>query len=853
MKHTLLLVLVLIGISLYATTATNPKLNDFSGFREDKLSSGNTRFVARISNPSHSDFIKFEREAYDICAYSPGIYLDLLLDSAMYDKLQSVYPEIRITQTEERLKANLKSSTRDLPGYRNYQTMLDELMVLQAMYPNLVRVESIGESWGAQYAAQNIPAYLGFNHQIWAVKLSNNVYDDEDEPAFYFVGEHHAREPISLETVMGILNHLLEGYGIDSEITEMINSSEIWFVPLLNPDGHKLVIDESDVWWRKNIYDNNGNSSIDTDDWGYGADGIDLNRNYGYKWGFINASSDPYSVTYHGASPFSEIETQAFRDLLLSRKFIAGISYHTYGEYVLYPLGYMANIVSPDAAELQALAVAMASTIPKQGAGTYSPMPSYSLYPVSGSSDDWVYGERGIFGFTIEMATEFIPPADAVPGIVANNINAAKLLLKRKNSKMLKGHVTDAITGQALEAMVFVEGIDNNPLKTNQSVSEPVYGAYYRFLPSGTHRVNYTCPGYSSFSMLVNISADAVTVADVALLPAEQVNMVITVLSDDANPIAGASIRFIDDEAEPYYTDQNGQVSLNGFNAGLYRMAIQAQGYEVLHRSLELSSESYTFYLQGTPTVSDDFEVDLSAWVTTGNWGRSSLIAYSGSRSLCDSPTGNYQNNTNSHCRLTQALDLRQVLNANIQFMARYSIALDGDYCMLSYSTNGSTWNYLADFTGISPWQQYSYNLNHLIGNLVYLRFSMVATNSGVADGIYIDDFKLFTSTNPTPVNDEQVPLLQTQLSTYPNPFGDLLNIKLRGLKHGAGNYELGIYNVKGQLVKSINIHSALSKDTDIVWDGKDGSQNRCANGIYFVKLSQKGRTINTSKTILIK
>jgi len=853
MKHNLLLVFVILSLAVTALQAIGYPPANSSEYGAEDITVTQGRFVARIDRPTEADFLRFQRDGYDICAYHPGLYLDLLLNSALYSELQTRYPEIRITQTEARLKSNLKAPSRDLPGYRNYQTMVDELMVLQALYPNLVRVESIGQSWGAQYAAQNIPAYLSFNHQIWAVKLSNNVYEDEDEPAFYFVGEHHAREPISMEMVMGILNHLLEGYGIDPEITGIINSSEIWLVPLLNPDGHKLVIDESDIWWRKNIYDNNGNSSIDTDEWGYGADGIDLNRNYGYKWGFINASSDPYWVTYHGTSPFSEIETQAFRDLILSRKFIAGISYHTYGEYVLYPLGYMPNIVSPDTAEMQALAIAMASTIPKQGSGTYTPMPSYSLYPVSGSSDDWLYGERGIYGFTIEMADEFIPPAASVPTIVANNINAAKLLLKRKNSKMLKGHVTDALTGAPLEAMIFVEGMDNSPIKTNQSMSEPVFGAYYRFLPVGTHRVNYTCPGYASFSMLVNISAEVPTIADVALLPAEQLNMLVTVCNLEGNPVPGASISFVDSEAEAYVTDVNGQVSFTGFSAGWYRLVIRAAGYEELHRSQDFISENYTFYLSTTPSITDGFEVDLGNWQTTGSWGRSSTIAYSGTRSLCDSPTGNYQNNTNSHCRLIQSVDLRQATNAHLQFMARHSINLDGDYCMLSYSTNGTSWNYLADFTGISAWQQYNYSLNHLIGTQVYLRFSMVTTNSAVADGIYIDDFKVFVSANPTAMSDELMPAIRVQIGTHPNPFMDKLNIRLSGLKQGAANYELGIYNIKGQLVKSIPMHKAIAPEISIVWDGRDGDQRKCANGIYFLKLSQRGKTIGTAKTVLIK
>ena len=853
MKYALLSLFIILALAANAFEPSNtlPVVNQKSVV-DIAVKTGES-FVARLDNPSDADFGFFQRAKYDICAYHPGLYLDVLVNEDMFRELQLNYSGIYITQTEAQLKANLKSTSRDLPGYRNYQTMLDELMVLQAMYPNLVRVESIGESWGSVYAAQNIPAYLAFDHQIWAVKLSNNVEQIEDEPAFYFVGEHHAREPISLETVMGILVHLLEGYGIDPEITDIVNTSEIWFVPLLNPDGHKLVINESNVWWRKNIFDNNANSIIETDQWGYGADGADLNRNYGYKWGYVNASGDPYEVTYHGASPFSEIETQAFRDLLLSRKFIAGISYHTYGEYVLYPLGFMSNIVSPDAEEMQALAVAMASSIPRQGSGTYTPMPSYSLYPVSGSSEDWVYGERGIFGYTIEMADEFIPPAADVPTIVANNLNAAKILLSRKNSKMLKGHVTDALTGTALEAMIFVEGIDDNPLKTIQTYSEPVFGAYYRFLPVGTHRVNYLCEGYASFSMMVNITADAVSIADVALLQAEQLNLALRVCRLDGTPIEGASISFVDSEIGAYVTNASGQIYLTNFNAGMYRMIIAAEGFEMLHRTHEIASPNYTFYLSEAPAIVDDFETELVDWYITGNWGRSSINFNSGTYSLSDSPVGNYQNNRNVHCRLIQPIDLRLALNANLQFMAMYSINLDGDYCQLSYSVNGTDWTYLADFMGVSPWQQYSYSLNHLIGNQVYLRFSMITTNSGTGDGIYIDDLKLFVTGNSTPLTDEVSPVIKPQLLTHPNPFSGKLSINVTGIKQNEYGYQLDIYNVKGQLVRTIPINNVLAKETSVEWNGKDNGMRKCANGIYFVKLNHRGNSLCTAKTILIK
>jgi len=811
------------------------------------------RFVARIENPSPADFTRFSMADYDICAYHPGLYLDLLLDNISYQTLKSEYTSLHITQTEAQLKQNLVSDSKDIPGYKDYSEMLAELLQLQAQHPNLLMMESIGDTWGSMYNAAGYSTYQNFDHQIWAIKLSDNVTANEDEPYFYFVGEHHAREPISMETVMGILNHLLDGYGTDPEITNIIDNSQIWFVPLLNPDGHKIVIDQTDVWWRKNLIDNNSNHSIDLGSSGYGTDGTDLNRNYGYKWGYISASGDPSSITYHGSEPFSEVETQAFKSLVESQNFLAGISYHTYGQYVLYPFGYMYDILSPDAAELQALANAMAASILGESGGNYTPMPSYSLYPVSGSLDDWAYGTKGTFAYTIEMAEEFIPAAADVPTIVQNNLTAAKLLLTRMNTKILKGHVTDAFTGLPLAAQVHVVGIDDNPLKTSVYVTDEAFGSFYRFLPLGIYQVKFMRWGYETIEMSVQIVDNAPTVYDVAMLPCEPVDLSISFVNSLGMPIIDAQLEFIDLENGVYTTDTDGQISISSFSPGAYRIRVQSPGYEVLERTLNVIGPNITIILGATTTVTEDFETDLSAWQTSGSWGRSSSVYNSGTFSLSDSPSGNYTSNTNSTCKLLQPINLQGVLNANLQFYAKYNISLDSDYCSLLYSTNGTQWRYLDHFVGVLDWQLHSYSLNHLLGNNVYLRFKMSSTGSGNADGIYIDDFKVFTSSNPVNGEDELLPLPTYNLARYPNPFSQSITFDVSASAKSTQPLRLAVYNLKGQLVKEL-IHGTFSPgNTAIKWDSRDKNGKTCASGIYFARLSQGDTTLKTIKAILIK
>jgi len=811
-------------------------------------------FVARIDSPLPEDYLYFDTQGFDICGYHPDEYLDVLMNQSNFDIYQSTYPSLHITQTEAQLKAHLSSGTRDLPGYRNYQQLVTELMALQAQYPSLITVQSLGDTWATQYHDQGYTAYQNYDHQLWSVKLSDNVTINEDEPCFYFVGEHHAREPISMETVMAILNHLLSGYGSDPEITSIIDNSQIWFVPLLNPDGYKIVNDQTSVWWRKNLIDSNGNHQIDIGQDGSGADGTDLNRNYGFQWGYMNATGNASSITYHGAQPFSEVETQAFRDLLATQPFVAGISYHSYGEYVLYPFGYMYDIVSPDAVEQQALANAMATTIPGQSGGNYTPMPSYQLYPVSGSSDDWAYGTKGTFAYTIEMGTEFIPDAADMNTIAQNNLSAAKLLLNRVNQKVLKGHITDAYTGEPLQAQIYVAGIDDNPLITWVSKSDSTFGSFYRFLPVGTYTVKIMRPGYTTEVLnYVQITSDAPTVFDIALIPCETTELTITIQNAMAVPLAGAELQFTDLDTQPYTSDAEGKVHLSGFYPGSYRLRISATGYEQFERLVALNGPEVFISLSAAATLSEDFETNLSNWTITGTWGRSTTNFHSGAYSLADSPTGNYTSNTNSYCRLATPLSLQGVQNANLQFYAKFNIALDGDYCELMYSTTGVQWQYLDHYVGVSDWQLHSYSFNHLLGSQLYLRFHMSSSSSSNADGIYIDDLKFFASANPVDLQDSLCPLPEISFGSYPNPFNNVLNFRLETATKLDEPLQVEIFNLKGQLVKTLDLSELNPGITKLPWNGVDRHNRACSSGIYFARLSRQGTVLQTLKAVLMK
>lgn len=550
------------------------------------------RFVIRVDEPDEVIInLAIERQL-DVAAYRPAEFLDIVADQDLFDELSSMEYEFRITQTEQQLKSNLREGLR-IEGYRTYDEVLDEMNTYVDLYEDLVRLYNIGDSWGKIYYDEGNVNYEPYQHEIWALKLTSDPDDDLDKPAVYYMGAHHAREPLSTEVTMTVLEHLLDNYGDDDEITYLVDNTEIWFLPIVNPDGHKVVLDELDVWWRKNIRDNNENGQFDTSNYyGYGIDGVDPNRNYGFEW----APSANFSApTYSGPAPFSEPELQPIEDLLAERHFVAGISYHTYSELVLYPYGYASNILAPDHVALSALAVEMAEATPKlNSTGHYTPQQSWELYPARGTTDDYAYGVHGIFAYTFELATEFIPPPAQVIQVCQDNIEAAMILLRRVHHSTLTGIVSDQ-NGDPLVAEVYIDGVDNIGEFRHPYLSNDDFGRYYRMLTPGTYDVTFSAYGYESQTIEdVVITEDENTILDIQLNPSGETYTLYGYVTDgeSGDNIENASVHIQNVEVGIGYTDENGYFQIDDLFPYQYEIYTSAAGYATQATEIDFSSTS---------------------------------------------------------------------------------------------------------------------------------------------------------------------------------------------------------------------------------------------------------------------
>lgn len=302
--------------------------------------------------------------------------------------------------------------------YHNYAEMNAEIDQRIAKYPSIMSKRVIGKSYQGR--------------DIVAIKISDNVATDENEPEVLFTHHQHAREHLTVEMALYLLRELGEDYGTNSRITNAVNGREIWIVPDLNPDGGEYDIASGSYRsWRKNRQPNSGSSSV----------GTDTNRNWNFKWGCCGGSSGSAgSETYRGSSAESAPEVKVVANFVRSRivggkqQIKAGIDFHTYSELVLWPYGYTYNDTAPGLTQDDRDAHA---AIGKKMAASngYTPEQASDLYITDGTIDDWLWGAQKIFSYTFEMYPSsggggFYPPDEVIERETSRNRDAVLQLVE---------------------------------------------------------------------------------------------------------------------------------------------------------------------------------------------------------------------------------------------------------------------------------------------------------------------------------------------------------------------------------------------------------------------------------------
>ncbi len=332
------------------------------------------------------------RQGYDVAAArpapGPALEADLVLSPAEELALRAEGLPLRPWRNTDGQGVLDLARAQARGGYSVWRSwdedggIADELADLSRTHAGLVEHRVLGHSVeGREIVALRVTAGAG------AVPAGTR-------PAVIYLAAQHAREWISVEVNRRLLRATVDGYGTDPEITQLLSSTELWFVVVANPDGYQRTFDE-DRLWRKNTRDNDGNGRINI------VDGVDLNRNFPdhFAYDTEGASPRPESSTYHGPAPASEPETQAIVDLMAAVPFRFAVNYHSYGKLLLYPFGWQDHTPTAD----QPIYEALAGTPTNPAIPGYHPMISTELYVTNGETTSWAHATHGTLSFTPEL------------------------------------------------------------------------------------------------------------------------------------------------------------------------------------------------------------------------------------------------------------------------------------------------------------------------------------------------------------------------------------------------------------------------------------------------------------------
>ncbi|MCP4246172.1 MAG: zinc carboxypeptidase, partial [bacterium] len=243
--------------------------------------------ILKVTAPDKAAYVRLFQMGLDMPEHLPGPEVLVVGTDAEKEWLEaqgySVAYELR---QATRFFANraLAAGAATMGGFRTLSQSWAAIDSVIAAYPAIVSPKL------------NIGTTL-MGNPIYAIRISDNPQTDESEPAVLITGLHHAREPMSTHIVIYTMQQLTQNYGVDPDITTLVDEREIWFIPIINPDGYEYneaIAPGGGGMWRKNRKDN-----------GDGSFGVDPNRNYGYAWGWDDAGSspDPFSETFRGTGP----------------------------------------------------------------------------------------------------------------------------------------------------------------------------------------------------------------------------------------------------------------------------------------------------------------------------------------------------------------------------------------------------------------------------------------------------------------------------------------------------------------------------------------------------------------------
>lgn len=632
----------------------------------------------------------------------------------------------------------------NIGGFFSLPEVLDQLDAMQFLYPNLISVRKpIGnfKTWE--------------NNSIFWVRISDNPEVDEEEPEVLYTSLIHARELVSVSQNIFYMWYLLENYHKNPLIKQILDHTELYFIPVINPDGlnynvqgYDMPKDSFEIFWRKNMRDNDGNGEFNPE-----IDGVDLNRNFAESWGYddIGSSPHPGSSNYRGPGPFSEPETKAIQFFCNSHEFKFALNHHAYGNLLIYPWGYNNQHTNDSTAFVN-----YAQILTRLNRFVYGLGLETVGYQTNGDSDDWMYDALGIIAMTPEVG-------DYEDGFYPSRERIIPLCKSTLQMNLIAARVVNSL----------IDITDESPA----------------FIHTGLNPLNLEFNRYGLLEGEVQITFSALS-PYITQVPAPIVFNLTKFEPHQRN------LNFVVDESLPY--------------GATVRM-------EIVCKQGNYSFRDTITKVRADFLIPVKDEGDLSQWDRTDgpSWGLTPSTFKSGPVSIADSPEGLYGPDQNETLLLNEVIDLRDATSAYAQFWAKWDIEDEFDYVVFQASTDGQQWDNLcgerSKLGGVfQPYEEPLYDgkqtqwvletsdLSAYLGEQIQLRFKIGTDGWVFKDGFYFDNFKVIT------IKEEitsAVDIDDTAIKAYPNPASQSFTIEMPQLTDAT----VTVYNSVGQKVYQQN------------------------------------------------
>lgn len=629
-----------------------------------------------------------------------------------------------------------------MAGFFTYQEFLDELDEMQQLYPDLITVKAPIDTFQTH---EGRPVY-------W-VRISDFATNDENEPEVLYTSIHHAREPGSLSSTLFYMWYLLENYASSPEIQHLVNDTEMYFVPMINPDGYienQVSEPGGGGMWRKNKRDN-GNAT-----WG-----VDLNRNYSYDWGTTGVEFDSNSDVYPGTNAFSEPETQAIKWFCENRDFTFAFNAHTYGNLMLFPIGSATDVFAEHHDYFQDLGSHMV-----QYSG-FVAQKSSDLYPASGDSDDYMYMDDlsikpRIFAYTPEIGSEsdgFWPAeVDIIP--ICQSMVFTNLVLAHAAHNYWQVKETDPTS------VTSMTGDFHYTLNRLGIVSDPVTVSIDPL--SGIQSVGTAGPVSAAQNVPVNDSISYV------LLPSIQAGDEISfvLVSDFGAYVQRDTIRKVFGNPTVQLVDQ--AATADNWTGG---WALTDEDYFSASQSFtdspngeyqNFNTETYLFDELIDFTHATQAKIEFYAkWAIEDNFDYARLEVSTDGGSSWIGQCGKYTNTGVGG-------------NGGVQ--------PEGEPVYDGFQTS---------------WVLEEISLNDYLGETIRLRFVLRSDMGLREDGFYFDDFKLLYDVDNVGLANENL----AEVKVFPNPVNSSLTISSPA---GFQNANLRITDLQGKTLRNLSLNSSL-------------------------------------------